>query len=173
MGSKDIVGTTAVHDMQDMLIKLGYSCGPDGADGEFGANTRAALITFQTQKGLTPDGIYGPASKEALEKAYKSMFGTDSESATAINSAADAAESAKQSVPEWSPKLGETVKFTGDIQYLMPRQMIHIPAKAGIAKVTMVMDSAKHPYHIIGVRGNSESATVAGWVDLDALEKCD
>jgi len=62
---------TAVKTMQEGLIKLGYSCGKDGADGTFGYNTRAALRKFQSDKKLVADGIYGYASKTALEAALK------------------------------------------------------------------------------------------------------
>jgi len=63
----------AVKTMQTMLIACGYSCGSAGADGDFGNNTLAALEAFQKDKGLTVDGIYGPISKAALEKAYAEM----------------------------------------------------------------------------------------------------
>ena len=56
--------------MQTMLIKCGYSCGSSGADGDFGSNTLAALKKFQTENGLTVDGIYGPKSKAKLTKLY-------------------------------------------------------------------------------------------------------
>lgn len=57
-----------VEDMQKGLIKAGYSCGSCGADGEFGADTEAALKEFQADHGLEVDGQYGPLSKAALEK---------------------------------------------------------------------------------------------------------
>ncbi len=60
----------AVKTMQTMLIACGCGCGSTGADGDFGKNTEAALRAFQKDKGLTVDGIYGPVSKAALEKAY-------------------------------------------------------------------------------------------------------
>lgn len=60
----------AVKTMQTMLIACGYSCGNTGADGDFGKNTEAAVKAFQTATGLTVDGIYGPVTKAALEKAY-------------------------------------------------------------------------------------------------------
>ena len=60
----------AVETMQKMLIKLGYSCGSYGADGNFGNYTLAALKKFQTENGLTVDGIYGPKSKAKLTELY-------------------------------------------------------------------------------------------------------
>ena len=47
----------AVKTMQAMLIVCGYSCGSTGADGDFGANTLAALQSFQKAAGLTVDGV--------------------------------------------------------------------------------------------------------------------
>lgn len=60
----------AVKQMQTMLIACGYDCGSTGADGDFGKNTLAGLTAFQTAAGLDADGIYGPQTKAALEKAY-------------------------------------------------------------------------------------------------------
>jgi len=60
----------AVKTMQTMLIACGYSCGRTGADGDFGKNTLAGLKAFQAANGLEVDGVYGPQSKAALEKAY-------------------------------------------------------------------------------------------------------
>lgn len=54
-GSK---GWAAVS-MQGMLIAHGYSCGPDGADGDFGYNTWNALCRFQKDHGLGVDGVCG------------------------------------------------------------------------------------------------------------------
>ena len=68
----------AVKTMQKMLIACGYSCGSAGADGSFGDNTLAAVKAFQKSVGVTVDGIYGPVTKAALEKAYKAEPGTAS-----------------------------------------------------------------------------------------------
>ena len=56
----------SVRAMQGILIAWGCGCGPDGADGDFGANTEAALRRFQSEKGLDSDGICGPRSWRAL-----------------------------------------------------------------------------------------------------------
>ena len=61
---------SAVATMQTMLIACGFSCGPDGADGDFGKNTLAGLTAFQTANGLEASGIYDGDTAAALEKAY-------------------------------------------------------------------------------------------------------
>ena len=58
-----------VRELQNALIKLGFSCGPDGADGEFGKATEKALIEFQTMAGVKADGIFGSLSLKALKAA--------------------------------------------------------------------------------------------------------
>lgn len=51
----------AVKSVQVLLIhKWAVSCGPDGADGDFGPNTESAVKAFQRHVGLDPDGVVGP-----------------------------------------------------------------------------------------------------------------
>ena len=57
-----------VAEMQQELIACGYDVGTTGADGKFGKNTRSALIAFQTNKGLTADGVCGPKTWEELDR---------------------------------------------------------------------------------------------------------
>lgn len=64
---------SAVKTMQKMLIACGFSCGPDGADGDFGKNTLAGLTAFQKSAGLTADGVYGEVDRAALEKMYAGL----------------------------------------------------------------------------------------------------
>lgn len=68
-----------VQELQTALIKLGFSCGPDGPDGEFGKATEKALIAFQTAAGLTPDGKFGPATLAALTDALGRLDATEKE----------------------------------------------------------------------------------------------
>ena len=58
--------TKLVVVVQCMLICLGYSCGSAGADGDFGTGTYNAVLAFQKAKGLTRDGIVGPATAYKL-----------------------------------------------------------------------------------------------------------
>ena len=58
---------TAVKEMQQLLIAAGYSLPRYGADGTFGAESEAALRDFQTDNGLSADGICGPKTWAALQ----------------------------------------------------------------------------------------------------------
>ena len=58
----------SVKIMQLLLILNGYSCGPDGADGDFGPNTAKALKSFQTARGLCADTVCGKETWEELIK---------------------------------------------------------------------------------------------------------
>ena len=56
---KGCAGDT-VRAMQYLLLGWGYSCGRWGADGDFGADTEAAVVRYQRMHGLDADGICGP-----------------------------------------------------------------------------------------------------------------
>lgn len=60
---------SAVKSLQEKLIALGYSCGVHGADGDFGASTESAVRKFQSEHGLTVDGIVGSQTLKALDSA--------------------------------------------------------------------------------------------------------
>lgn len=62
-----------VKELQEKLIKLGYNCGKFGADGEFGVKTLAAVTKFQREHLLEVDGIAGPETIKALNKALDSL----------------------------------------------------------------------------------------------------
>lgn len=79
---------------QGILIKLGYNLGSYGADGKFGAKTETAVKAFQKANGLNADGVVGPLTWDALEKAeptekhYKAVIhGLDKTQAEAMKAA--------------------------------------------------------------------------------------
>ena len=49
-----------VRKVQARLIELGYNCGKCGADSIFGKDTLEAVIAFQKDNKLDPDGKVGP-----------------------------------------------------------------------------------------------------------------
>ncbi len=53
--------------LQRDLAKLGYAVGP--ADGSYGPGTKSAVTRFQTDHGLTADGIAGSKTLAALKQA--------------------------------------------------------------------------------------------------------
>ncbi|MGN0305241.1 MAG: glycoside hydrolase family protein [Lachnospiraceae bacterium] len=55
-----------VRQLQQKLAIIGYAPGP--ADGSFGAKTKAAVMAFQKDAGLTQDGIVGEKTLAALEE---------------------------------------------------------------------------------------------------------
>ena len=56
-----------VRDLQETLTELGYGCGD--IDGKFGTKTKNAVVAFQTDAGLDPDGVVGRKTWAALDKA--------------------------------------------------------------------------------------------------------
>ena len=76
LGSRTIrKGTqgTDVKELQEDLLRLGYQLPRFGADGDCGDETVAAIEAFQTDQGLEVDGVFGPASFEALTAAIRRL----------------------------------------------------------------------------------------------------
>lgn len=60
-----------VTELQQILSRLGYN--PGTADGIFGTKTFNALVAFQTDAKLDPDGVCGPKTWRALAEAEARM----------------------------------------------------------------------------------------------------
>lgn len=58
-----------VAKLQNDLKTLGYYA--QKSDGIFGENTKAAVISFQQKHGLTPDGMVGRKTNDAIQAALK------------------------------------------------------------------------------------------------------
>ena len=63
----------AVKAMQEKLIRLGYSCGDAGADGDFGNGTYTAVRKFQSEHSIGVDGIAGAQTLTAIDNAIKAL----------------------------------------------------------------------------------------------------
>lgn len=67
----------AVKSLQRKLIRLGYSCGPLGEDGDFGKSTKNAVMKFQKDSNIGVDGIVGCQTLAALDNAIKQLDSND------------------------------------------------------------------------------------------------
>jgi hypothetical protein len=70
VGESDLTVSTdpeLVTELQRALIRAGFD--PGSPDGTFGHSTEEAVIAFQQANGLSPDGIVGPETADALSSA--------------------------------------------------------------------------------------------------------
>lgn len=63
----------AVAELQTILHKLGYDLGDCGIDGDFGRMTESAVMNFQSDHGLTRDGVCGAKTWNAVTGANDSL----------------------------------------------------------------------------------------------------
>jgi len=75
-----------VLDLQEKLISLGYSCGPTGADGDYGSYTVCCVYAFQQVNKLDMDGIAGNQTQTILysDDAQRNIVNGDETSSTLI-----------------------------------------------------------------------------------------
>jgi peptidoglycan hydrolase-like protein with peptidoglycan-binding domain len=104
----------AVKELQTLLARKGAYDGP--ANGKFGPLTEAAVIKFQEQSGLEPDGVAGKATMDALKaqpaKAQAAQPAQSSQSSQAAQPAQAAGSEAKPS----SYRYGDTGDGVKEIQ---------------------------------------------------------
>ena len=105
---KDMEGSD-VKALQEALMKLGYELPDYGADGEFGTETKEALMDFQKHEGLEVDGEYGEKSHAALMDA---LSDEEAGSGTAEPEPED------PETPDEPKPLGTTVMITGGSVYV-------------------------------------------------------
>lgn len=97
-----------VKKLQQALTNAGYN--PGGIDGIFGANTEAAVKSYQTANGLTADGIAGD---QTLGKIYGLSTAANSSGTGATGTAKDIAVNQPQSYSSYSynPDSGSAQKY--------------------------------------------------------------
>ena len=66
IGKKHYTQMYAVQLIQRRLMELGYLDASAAVDGDYGSVTRAAVVLFQEQNGLTADGLAGAETQKKL-----------------------------------------------------------------------------------------------------------
>lgn len=70
-----------VRALQKDLLKMGYDIGPDGADGDYGNNTKKAVMKFQREHHIEPvDGEVGDDTRKVLNEILNKTDDTKPES---------------------------------------------------------------------------------------------
>ena len=65
-------------------------------------------------------------------------------------------------------KIGDVVAFKGNTHYVNANAKNGVKCKSGIAKITAIYPTGKHPYHLIAVNG--KGSNVWGWVDANTID---
>lgn len=115
-----------VKAIQERLSALGYVVGK--VDGVFGSRTRAAVLAFQAENGLSTDGTVGPETRQAL----------NSDSAKPMPLGERATET-KEDLKAAGSKTIETTEKIKDTA----KALAVVTASAGAVKETGVLDSAQ------------------------------
>ena len=77
---------SAVKELQENLLKLGYDLGGYAADGVFGDYTDKAVRKFQADHGLVVDGQAGQKTLAAIKEALKNLPTTATNTSTSTTS---------------------------------------------------------------------------------------
>lgn len=72
-------------------------------------------------------------------------------------------------IPAWEPKIGDIVRFNGNVHYSNSSALIGKKCVGGKARIVGIRIGKKHPYQL--VRIPSAGATVYGWVDAGTFTK--
>ena len=99
--------------LNQWLKVTGSGTTPLTADGNFGASTQTVTEQLQSAAGLTPDGVVGPSTRQALQQALsgKSSSGQTTPSSTALKLGASGA-----AVTAWQNQLNQWLKLNAPTQ---------------------------------------------------------
>ena len=132
-----------VTTMQKMLIKVGYSCGAAGADGDFGSDTDSALRKFQKDNGLTVDGQYGTNSKAKLTALYNKKVGTTTSNKKDVTTVAKEVIAGKWGSGDERKKKLTAAGYNYDTVQKKVNELLKTSTKKSVAEVAKEVVSGK------------------------------
>jgi len=98
--------------LNQWIQATGSSLTPLTADGNFGSGTQQLTAALQTNQGLSPDGIVGPSTRQALQNAIKAAKGTGGASTAVTMKLGDTG----QDVVQWQQQLNRWLQATAPTQ---------------------------------------------------------
>jgi len=105
-----------VKDLQNDLAVLGYYHG--AIDGITGGQTKAAIRRFQSANGLVVDGIIGPMTLEALDKAKARRHHEQGSKAIKAGTGVTGTGAAADVIATAMSSLDHVANYSGVIQYV-------------------------------------------------------
>lgn len=132
-----------VTTMQKMLIKVGYSCGSAGADGDFGSGTDEALRKFQKDNGLVVDGQYGTNSKAKLTALYNKKVGTTTSTKKDVTTVAKEVIAGKWGSGDERKKKLTAAGYNYDTVQKKVNELLKTSTKKSVAEVAKEVVSGK------------------------------
>lgn len=129
--------------MQKMLIKVGYSCGSAGADGDFGSGTDEALRKFQKDNGLVVDGQYGTNSKAKLTALYNKKVGTTTSTKKDVTTVAKEVIAGKWGSGDERKKKLTAAGYNYDTVQKKVNELLKASTKKSVAEVAKEVVSGK------------------------------
>lgn len=132
-----------VTTMQKMLIKVGYSCGSAGADGDFGSGTDEALRKFQKDNGLVVDGRYGTNSKAKLTALYNKKVGTTTSTKKDVTTVAKEVIAGKWGSGDERKKKLTAAGYNYDTVQKKVNELLKTSTKKSVAEVAEEVVSGK------------------------------
>lgn len=132
-----------VTTMQKRLIKVGYSCGAAGADGDFGSDTDSALRKFQKDNGLTVDGQYGTNSKAKLTALYNKKVGTTTSNKKDVTTVAKEVIAGKWGSGDERKKKLTAAGYNYDTVQKKVNELLKASAKKSVAEIAKEVVSGK------------------------------
>lgn len=158
----------------DVLVKTGHTA-MNLTNGSSSGSTSSTTASHTTSTSSTDS--YTVKSGDTLSKIAKA-YGYTVQKLASYNGISNPNKikvgqvikfPAKESATPWTPKVNDTVNFTGNTHYKTANAATGTSCKPGKARITHISKNSKHPYHLRKVSGGG--STVYGWVDADTFTK--